>query len=123
VTKHGGFESAESEDGQWLYYSRRGGSIWRIPVAGGAPQLIVNQLLGRYWALTRNAICFLRSTEPHPKIQMLNFKSGHISTIGELTGNVDWGYSGLSVSPDERWVIYAQMDDLVNRITLIRNFR
>ena len=94
-----------------------------MPVAGGAPQLILNQLLGRYWTLTRNGICFLRSAQPHPKIQMLDFKTGHISIIGELTGDVDWGYSGLSVSPDERWVIYAQMDDLVNRIMLIANFR
>ena len=124
VTKHGGFESAESENGQWLYYSNRGGSIWRTPIAGGdTPELVVNGVLGRYWTLTRHGIYFLRSSEPHPKIEMLDFKTGHISAIKELTSNVDWGYSGLSVSPDECWVIYAQMDELVNRIMLITGFR
>jgi serine/threonine protein kinase/Tol biopolymer transport system component len=123
VTKEGGFESAESEDGQWLYYSRRGGTIWRMPLAGGAPEVVLHELLGRYWTLRRQAIYFLRSAEPHPKIEMLDLKTGHIATIGELTNNVDWGYSGLSVSPDERWVIYAQMDELVNRIMLVTNFR
>jgi hypothetical protein len=35
---------------------------------------------------------------------------------------VDWGYSGLSVSNDGKWIIYAQMDDLISQIMLVKNF-
>jgi len=36
VTRHGGFQSRESADGRYLYYSKANAKdIWRLPTAGG----------------------------------------------------------------------------------------
>jgi hypothetical protein len=32
-------------------------------------------------------------------------------------------YPGLSVSPDGRWILYAQADTLSSNIMLVENFR
>jgi hypothetical protein len=48
--------------------------------------------------------------------------TGLIKSLGTLEKPVDWRYSGLSVSTDGKWIIYAQMDDLISQIMLAKNF-
>ena len=70
-----------------------------------------------------DGICFLDlSSTAHPTINLLDFASGRIRNLGTLDKPVDWGYSGLSVSADAKGIIYAQMDDLISQLMLVKNF-
>jgi eukaryotic-like serine/threonine-protein kinase len=123
VTHDGGFVAAESPDGLWLYFSKPAGGIWRMPSAGGEEKLLLNRGTGRYWTVTRDGICFLDlSNVAHPTINLLDPITGQIKKLGTLEKPVDWGYSGLSVSTDGKSIIYAQMDDLISQIMLVKNF-
>jgi eukaryotic-like serine/threonine-protein kinase len=123
VTHNGGFVAAESSDGAWLYFGKPGGGIWRMPTAGGEEKSVLNSASGRYWTVTRDGLCFLDlSIAAHPAIKLLDPATGLIKNLGTLDKPVDWGYSGLSVSNDEKWIIYAQMDDLISQIMLVKNF-
>ena len=94
-----------------------------MPSAGGEEKLLLNRGTGRYWTVTRDGICFLDlSNAAHPTINLLDPTTGLIKNLGTLETPVDWGYSGLSVSGDGKWIIYAQMDDLISQIMLVKNF-
>jgi serine/threonine protein kinase/Tol biopolymer transport system component len=123
VTHDGGFEASESPDGSWLYFSKPAGGIWKMPLDSGEEKPVLTRHTGRYWTLTRNGICFLDlSSTAHPSINLLDFTTGRIRNLGTLDKPVDWGYSGLSVSADGKWIIYAQMDDLISQLMLVKNF-
>jgi Tol biopolymer transport system component len=123
VTHSGGFVAAESPDGSWLYFGKPGGGIWRMPTAGGEEKSVLNRGTGRYWTVTRDGVYFLDlSNAAHPGIKLLDPATGLIKSLGTLEKPVDWGYSGLSVSTDGKWIIYAQMDDLISQIMLVKNF-
>lgn len=78
----------------------------------GPAKLVLNNETGRYWTLTREGICFLQiDATPHPAIRFLNTTTGRISELGSIEKDVDWGYSGLSVSPDGR---SASIDESVD---------
>jgi Tol biopolymer transport system component len=123
VTHNGGFVAAESLDGSWLYFGKPGGGIWRMPTAGGEEKSVLNSATGRYWTVTREGLCFLDlSNAAHPAIKLLNTATGLLKNLGTLDKPVDWGYSGLSVSSDGQWIIFAQLDDLISQIMLVKNF-
>lgn len=126
LTKDGGFEGFESPDGQFFYYAKGRGvpGIWRIPVAGGeeAPVLDTHQAgLQRSWRVVPEGIYF---TTPfiggRRWIEFFHFatsKVTQIAAIDKAFGN------GLSVSPDGRWLIYAQIDRTGRDIMLMENFQ
>jgi hypothetical protein len=66
-------------------------------------------------------ICFLDlSSTAHPTINLLDFTTGRIRHLGTLDKPVDWGYWGLSVSADGKWIMYAEMDDLISQLMLVK---
>ena len=76
VTKEGGFDSQESSDGKWLFYSKsdRDG-IWKMPADGGPSTVLLNRRTGRFWKLTAHDIYFLDlDAKPHPEIRRLQLR-------------------------------------------------
>ncbi|MEJ7606802.1 MAG: hypothetical protein WKF37_11175 [Bryobacteraceae bacterium] len=51
VTQAGGFAAFESPDGRYLYYAkgRSVAGLWRVPVAGGREESMMEQLKPGYW--------------------------------------------------------------------------
>jgi Tol biopolymer transport system component/serine/threonine protein kinase len=124
VTHNGGFEAKESADGRWLCYSKPAGGIWRIPAGGGDESLVLKRVTARYWTLAGDQIYFIDMiSKPLPTLNVLDIGSGRIAQLTAIDNAPDWGASGLSVSPDRRWIIWSQMDDLISRIMLLENFR
>ena len=126
VTKQGGFEGFESPDGQFFYYAKGRGvpGIWRVPVAGGeeAPVLDKHQAgLQRAWKVVNDGIYFTtpETSAPH-LIEFFSFATGRLTQIAAV--DKPFG-SGLSISPDGRWLIYTQRDRTGRDIMLMENFR
>jgi Tol biopolymer transport system component len=129
VTKQGGFEAFESPDGELLYYTKgRGpGGIWQMPVAGGeerqAPELLAAGYW-RYWAVQEQGIYFVAPVaSARPAIKFFSFATRRVTQLGVLERDPIQGPAGFTVSPDGRWVLYAQADQSISDIMLVENFR
>jgi len=129
VTRHGGFESFESPDGELLYYTKGRGpdGIWQIPVAGGeerqVPELI-DAAHWRYWAMQDKGIYFVAPVaSARPAIKFFSFATHRVTQLGVLERDPLPGPPGFTISPDGRWLLYAQVDQSVSDLNLVENFR
>jgi Tol biopolymer transport system component len=128
ITSAGGFDAAESRDGQFLYYSKnfRTG-VWRIPVRGGEETAIVSGPLSyKGWALGRGGIYF--SEDPIVEglrrsyvLRYLDFESGRVSEVYRKEGAFRHQY--LAVSPDEEWILVVERPVDRSEVMLVEDFR
>jgi len=112
VTRNGGFEGAESADGQWLYYTRERGvaAIWRVAVAGGEETPVFDYRpngYSRMWALRNGGIYFARSEAAvRTAICFFNFSTCQELPVFVTPHPLPVGNAGLSLSPDERFLMF-----------------
>jgi Tol biopolymer transport system component len=128
VTKHGGVAAVESSDGKFIYYAKFSGpGIWKMPVDGGEESLVFDQLEPGFWgnwALTDQGIYFVNlDAKRNPTIKFFDFATGRIKQVAAPERMPVWGLVGLAVSPDGRWILYAQVDQDTSDIMLVENFR
>lgn len=116
-TAAGGFRSAVSPDGQWLYYSKRepASGLWRMPLTGGAesPVLDLPVSLNGAWALSRTGVYFLR-VNAQPQIFFQPFTAPATARLLHTLNNLPvYWESSLAVSPDDQTLVYGQLDRAV----------
>jgi Tol biopolymer transport system component len=123
ITKEGGFVGAESPDGKLLYFAKdilRPG-VWRMPLEGGPPTLLIKDVYTSAWALTAHGIYFVDLYSS--KVSFLDFKTGSTSFVFAPTRPIMvWG-PNIAVSPDGRSLLYVQVDRRDSDIMLVENFR
>ena len=126
-----GFESRESDDGKWLYFSRPSHSpngktaILKMPVGGGPETLVFNGVTDRFWTLAGQCLYYMDvDAKLHATINCLNLATRKSTRIADVEKEpfVLLGWTGLSVSPDGEWIIYPQVDEQNSRIMLVENF-
>jgi hypothetical protein len=72
------------------------------------------------WALSPGGIYFVSAEQPTRSVRYFEFASKQIRSIFKV--DHDFG-TGLSLSPDGRWMIYSQVDDVGSDIMLVDHFR
>jgi Tol biopolymer transport system component/DNA-binding winged helix-turn-helix (wHTH) protein len=128
VTQHGGFEGFESIDGKFFYYSkgRAVPGIWQIPVAGGEETLLLdhhNAGYWRLWAVVEKGIYVATANTPsQPVIEFFSLATGKVTHVATLDKPISRSDPGITVSPDRRWLLFAQMDQSGSDIMLVENF-
>jgi len=124
VTHSGGTAAVESPDGKTLYYTKNNGTdgIWGMPVEGGPEVQVVKEIYRYNFAATNKGLFYTppRSGNGSSSVQFLDFKTGATTQIAKIEKAVDLG---LAVSPDEREVLFAQIDVDDTNLMLIENFR
>ncbi|HKE26355.1 MAG TPA: hypothetical protein VKB88_28570 [Bryobacteraceae bacterium] len=129
VTGRGGFAAFESLDQKWLYYAKGLDvpGLWRVPLAGGEEQAVVQELKARYWgywAIATQGIYFL---DPLPAagcaLKFFSLVSNEVSTIRMLSKQPPYADSGLAISHDASSILYPQIDHEGSDIMLVENFR
>ncbi len=127
VTKTQGFEGFESLDGKLLLYSKpQGPGIWSTPVEGGEETQVINKAGVNIWGVARDGICFFDWKDAvHPILQFYNFRDRRTTTLYEFPRGtlLDRVNTAISVSPDERWILYTQIDQAGSNLVLVDNFR
>jgi Tol biopolymer transport system component/DNA-binding winged helix-turn-helix (wHTH) protein len=131
VTKNGGFEPRESPDGQWLYYARDRGSssIWRMPANGGEEIPVYDfqqKALSRMWAVVNDGIYFaVAESSSRSAVRFYSFSTGSVKTIVDniADGSMPNSISGLTVSPDGKWVLFPLVIQRGSDLMMIENFR
>ena len=125
MTKKGGLAPLESPDGKFLYYAKAlfGSSVWKVPVETGEEAEVLESLsFYANMAVVHDGIYFI----PKPTaatgfyLQFFSIATGKIKTIAALEKTVG---CGLAVSPDGRWILYTQEDQIGSDLMLVENFR
>jgi Tol biopolymer transport system component len=120
VTHNGGNAASESPDGKTLFYTKatgKGGqgSLWKMPVDGGPEEKIVDSVFRFNYAVTDKGVYVTRDGS----IDFVDFATGAIRAILK-TPRPD---VGLEVSPDGRYLLFAQVDAIGSDLMLVENFR
>jgi len=125
ITHHGGFDAHESPDGRWVYYTKDNGiGIYRVSASGGDERRLLNVSLagGGYWAVGKRGIYFVEnSSSPGPIVKHYNFANDRLTEITSLEHPTFSEQPGFAVSPDERWILYLQVEANTD-IMLVENF-
>jgi Tol biopolymer transport system component len=121
VTRNGGLLAMESADGRFLYYVKGRGvtPLWKAPVEGGPETEVLPAVYWLDFTVTQHGIYFSRPDPPHYWIEFLSFATGRTSRITETKS----GVFGMAVSPDNRWLLYTQVDGYASDLMLVENFR
>jgi Tol biopolymer transport system component len=137
VTSQGGYAASESPDGKFLYYTKsvegREG-LWRMPVERGNETQVLNLIIARrafsvtpegiYFitgtdsAVTRDGVYFITETESFT-IQFFSFRTQQYRTLAK----VENPFVYLSVSPNNRSILYTQYDQSGSDLMLVEKFR
>jgi Tol biopolymer transport system component/DNA-binding winged helix-turn-helix (wHTH) protein len=116
----------ESPDGRALYYSHirreEGVSIWRVPVQGGDAEQVAGSLSEQAaFAITPDGIFYSAAPVSRNQhlIRFLSFSTGRSRPVVVTDRPIGMG---LSVSSDQRFLVFAQRDQTGSDLMLIENF-
>jgi eukaryotic-like serine/threonine-protein kinase len=127
ITKQGGFESVEEASGKFLSYAkgRNVPGSWEVPVEGGEETPVVEaDKAGQWcnWELAEQGIHFTNSDQREkPVIEFFSFVTGKATKLATLDRPI-FG-TGIGLSPDGRWLLFALIDRQGQSIKLVENFR
>jgi eukaryotic-like serine/threonine-protein kinase len=128
VTHDGGFAPIESPDGRFLYYVTNliGASLLKMPVEGG-PATKILEGLDNYLnlAVVDKGVYFVPSsgTTNGSSIQFFSLATHQMRLISNIRKTNDFALSGLAVSPDGKWILYTQADQVSSELMLVEDFR
>jgi WD40 repeat protein len=121
-----GFSPQESFDGKTVYFaSHEDNSTLKKTALSGQPgtESEVDGLPrvknSTVWALSPDGIYFVPAEAPR-SLRYYDFASKQIRPIVELDNDF---WTGLSVSPDGRWILYSQESGVDSDIMLVDHFR
>ena len=121
-----GVNPQESFDGKTVYFaSNHDKSTLKqiaVPAQPGTESKVDGMLRIReaeLWTLSRSGIYFVPDEAPR-SLRYFDFASKQISLIFELDKDF---YSGPSVTPDGRWILYSQESEVNGDIMLVDHFR
>jgi Tol biopolymer transport system component len=122
LTRNGGLSPVESIDGKFVYYVT-GGRLWKVSVQGGEESEVLQSIWASNYVIGHEGIYFMTMPDlAHNKnsIQFFSFESGKAAAVAAIPGIPGWGFS---VSPDEKFLTYTQMDQRGSDLMLVENFR
>ena len=122
LTQNGGVKAIESADGRTLYFSKESGagSIWSMPAAGGPEEQLAASLYRFNFAVVNAGIYYMafQQDDATTSLRFYSFKNKSTTLLMPM-GQPEYG---LDVSPDGRYLTYAQLDDPGSILMLVENF-
>jgi Tol biopolymer transport system component len=117
LTRQGALRALEAADGRWIYFTS-GRGLWRMPAEGGDGTLVLDEWIDHgKWTLWRDRIVYME--EPAAGVHHVvmfdptTWRSARLASLEEPSG------SGLAVSPDGAWILYAQTDQVTSDILVV----
>jgi Tol biopolymer transport system component len=122
VTHHGAGEAFESPDGGTLYYLKPRMGVWTVPPFGGEESAVSGLERvdsSRHFSLASSGMYFLSNESPPWVLKYRPFSGGPISDVAVIERTPEFATPSLSVSPDEKWLIYSQLDQSSEDLMLL----
>jgi Tol biopolymer transport system component/DNA-binding winged helix-turn-helix (wHTH) protein len=123
LTKGGGSAPMEAPDGKFVYYTKSlsgATSIWRIPTAGGEETEVVGPAWPLHFTVGRSGVYFVAPDGSSSSIRFFSFETGEVTTVTPVDGSAQ---TGLSLSPDGRYLLYSFSELANSDLMLVENFR
>ena len=118
VTHTGGFAALSSPEGRYIYYTKQPGppGLFRMPAEGGEEELVVPRAPVNWnsFGVTAKGVYFVTDRS----LKFLDAVTGKIRTLAAVP--MTWG---LTVSPDDHYLVWAQTDRNTTDLMLVENFR
>jgi len=123
ITSTGGILPFESHDGRTLYFRHPNPEkgIWKEPVEGGEATQVTGPVNGLAYAVGREGIFYSPAPDSSQKgsIRFLSFATGRSRTV-TVTDRPIGGW--ISVSPDQRFLLFELSGQVDRDLMLIENF-
>jgi Tol biopolymer transport system component len=127
ITRNGGFRPEESPDAKLIYYGKsHTHGLWSTPIEGGTERRLPVSVTQMHWTVTAKGIYYLEFPEDPsaPKLlKFYGFQMGKVNQVGTVEPGISPDYSGLSVSPDGRWLLYSHVSSTTSDLMLVDDFR
>ena len=125
ITRGGGYRAAAAEDGKNLYFShfQRSG-IWSVPLEGGLEKEIVAlpNMQWSNWLVVKKGIYHIDNpVNQEPALALYHFNDKRIERLLELNQLPEPG--SLCISPDGKWILYAQIERYESDVVRLPNFK
>ena len=125
VTTTGGMVAVESAEDHSLYLTHYAESgLWRCPVDGGPQQKIFDGPPSgnlNYWTVRNGTVFSLAQREGQYAIQRVDPASARGQTVYTLK-HAPTPFAGLSLTPDGKHLIFAELDQASSGLTLVEHF-
>jgi Tol biopolymer transport system component/DNA-binding winged helix-turn-helix (wHTH) protein len=129
VTRGGAAYAEASWDDTHAYFAKTEflSGIWRVPVGGGEATEVVQGPIRHAldWALSATGIVYATEDERAQvveyTIRSLDIESGDVTDLFRRTG--PYFHGGLTVSPDEEWVLFGEGSGGRSDLMLVEGFR
>jgi hypothetical protein len=95
-----------------------------MPVEGGQSTKVLEDLSDYlHLAIMDRGLYFVPASNAAGSIQFLNFAANQIRPVASFEKPLYLGAAGgLAVSPDGRWILYAQIEQAGSKLMLVGNF-
>jgi eukaryotic-like serine/threonine-protein kinase len=123
ITKDGGFDSQESRDEKYLYYSKdrdKPGLARRGP--DGKEEMLLPDLYGRRWVVADKGIYYLDAIDRERRLRYLDLATRRITVIATIPKIRFATNRCIDISPDGRELLWVQIDSSNTDLMLIDNF-
>ena len=123
LTKNGGAIALESPDGRQVFYTKTTESgLWLLSLASGEESKIVPNTVGfECFTMGKRGVYFERSGEGSGfVISYMSFSDHVVRDVATINAPVG---DSLTVSPDERSIVYSQIDHSGSDLFLVENFK
>ena len=122
VTKNGGFDKKESTDGRYLYYTKSGHSeLWRMDLSSGYEERFINRyLVMSNWVLAKDGIFVITNdVNKEGLLEFFDYQTRKMTIINSLGSG--WTQF-MTVSSDQKTIVYSQIDQWETDIFITENF-
>jgi hypothetical protein len=95
------------------------------PAPGGEERQVLNAIDGVNWTIAAGGIYYFEfpAERNAPKsVKFYDFKSGASNQVGTVEPTADH-CTGISVSPDGRWLLYSDFGNTTSDLMLVDRFR
>ena len=101
--------------------------MWRVPSQGGEESPITRLggdiRVSRCWAVTDKGIYFITRELVPPRIGLYRFDTDDVVWLGTTARPISDTTPSLTVSPDHKSLVFAQIDSAASDILAIEHFR
>jgi hypothetical protein len=124
VTRDGGYTGYESVDGEMLFYTKHffGGPLFARRLPSGGEREVVPYIHMKSFFPGAHGIYYIgcQSDDKSYPLELFQFSDGSSRLLAKIDGSP---YQGLSVSPDEKTILYSKSASIGADLMMIDNFR